>query len=82
MEHLDVLYQKLLLMSQQWNTDHYGSFPVKIHPVERKLHYIVMKTDAEINNMKPIKSHNPFINTLYDHGVLQQLTSCWEVYKL
>ena len=47
MENLDVLYQKLLLMSPWWNTEHHGPFAVKIHPVEKKLHHIMMKLDPK-----------------------------------
>ena len=45
MEKLDVLYQKLLPMSQWWNTEHYSPFSVKIHPVEKKLDHTMMKLD-------------------------------------
>ena len=32
---LDVLYKKIFLMCQWWNTEHHCIFSVKIHPVER-----------------------------------------------
>ena len=41
MENVDVIYEIVLLMRQWWNIEHPGLFPMKIHPVERKLYHII-----------------------------------------
>ena len=37
-------------MCQWWNTEYHGLFPVKLHPVEKKLYYIMMKLDNKHSN--------------------------------